>query len=1134
MSTSNTHQQSLADAGSETRPLMLEKGCYIPWASRFRRYLNQKRENRKWLNKAIDKGPYEFKEFTPSETEPPRMQKEEDLKENDLKHYEAEIEAMNLILISIPNDIYNSVDACTTAQAMWQRVERLIRGTIQNKIDKETRFNNEFDQFVNEPGEALVLTEDSYDDLFDYLQQFEKLVNAYRAKKLEKSNDHLALVAHTGDAVQNTSEDPLTSAMILLAHAITQRFSNPTNNCLRTSSNTKNQAIVQADRVQTQSMNSGNDGRNTRRSYVQEEVIEVRKVIMLVIVLSQEFEIQSTSWMFKDVKKKVLILNYNYNKVEVFVRTNKKTYVASKNVVSNKKIITDMDVENALKAKDELRALFTTSRTVKSKLEDTTHVVLKTRFSVKPTQTKSLDTTLVVSKTKIAAVTPLSAKIKVTSAFTLRDNSLSKYIKNKIRTSRMWQKWYELQPNVVWSPINTTLNVVNTRNTVVQIVLWIVDSGCSKHMTGLGHNLFSVGKFCDGDLKVAFRSNTCYVRNLKGDDLLTRARESNLYTISISDMAASSPVYLMSKATSTKSWLWHRKLSHLNFGTINDLTKHDLVDGLSKFKYGKDYLCSACERGKGKKPSHPPKVVPTESMNIPSKEDLDNLFGPMYEEYFKKRSSETSINSATQQVHNHEDSPSTSSIIVEEHEAPLVFGDSYKAPPEEIGKGVTGEGSAKKKGRTVAIIVEDMQKWRNDVKEITTLLLALLDEHQLRFSKYDNAKELWEAILKIFGGNETTKKTKKNQLKQKYGNFKAEGSEILEQTFNRLQAIVSHLEFIDVPVKQDDLNQKFLSSLAPEWLVYIMVWRNRDDLDTMSLDDVYNHLKVYEPEVQKCAGAQTASVQVSTATTDVAIASLSYDTVCAFIATQPNGSQIKYEDITQIDNDDIEEMDIKWNLALLSMRADRSPRSQDRGKKESYKKDPKVEEPAPKAMIAIDGIGWDWSYMAEEDENHALVADEEEVLTEYALMAKSNSSSDNEVYDDSFCSKSCKKNTKNLNNKVIKLNEELSDCKTDLYNYKRGLSQVEARLVEFKENEIKFCERIRVLERDIEIRDNKIENLRNELEEVKKEKESIDFKIENFDNASKDLDSLLGNQRLVIDKKGLGFNEYNTMPPPPA
>ncbi|GJR06736.1 hypothetical protein Tco_0529720 [Tanacetum coccineum] len=112
---------------------------------------------------------------------------------------------------------------------------------------------------------AKRLTEDTYNDLFDYLQQFEKLVNASRAKKLEKSQDPLALVAHT---------NPLPSAMILLARVITQRFSNPTNNRLRTSSNTINQAIVQADRVNIQSRNSGNDGRNTRRSYVQEEIIE--------------------------------------------------------------------------------------------------------------------------------------------------------------------------------------------------------------------------------------------------------------------------------------------------------------------------------------------------------------------------------------------------------------------------------------------------------------------------------------------------------------------------------------------------------------------------------------------------------------------------------------------------------------------------------------------------------------------------------------------------------------------------------------------------------------------------------------------------------------------------------------------
>ncbi|GJR69642.1 retrovirus-related pol polyprotein from transposon TNT 1-94 [Tanacetum coccineum] len=147
------------------------------------------------------------------------------------------------------------------------------------------------------------------------------------------------------------------------------------------------------------------------------------------------------------------------------------------------------------------------------------------------------------------------------------------------------------------------------------------------YIEGLGHNLFSVGQFCYNDLEVAFCSKTCYVRNLEGDDLLTEARESNLYTISILDMAASSPVCLISKATSTKSWLWHRRLSHPNFGTINDITKNDLFDGLLKFKYSKDHLCSGCERGKSKKYSHPPKLVP----NTHSKLEFlhMDLCGPM-------------------------------------------------------------------------------------------------------------------------------------------------------------------------------------------------------------------------------------------------------------------------------------------------------------------------------------------------------------------------------------------------------------------------------------------------------------------------------------------------------------------------
>nr|GEV87219.1 hypothetical protein [Tanacetum cinerariifolium] len=306
--------------------------------------------------------------------------------------------------------------------------------------------------------------------------------------------------------------------------------------------------------------------------------------------------------------------------------------------------------------------------------------------------------------------------------------------------------------------------------------------------------------------------------------------------------------------------------------------------------------------------------------------------------------------------------------------------------------GLAGEvfASTKKKGRTVAITAEDMQKRKNDVKARTTLLLALPDEHQLRLSKYDYAKEFWEAILKTFGGNETTKKTKKNQLKPPYGNFKAEGSETLKQTLIGYRLFMRADRF----------------------------WKKTGKKITIQGSDV--------------AGFDKSKVEC-------------------------------------------------FNCHKMGhfVRECRSPRSQDRGKRESYKKDPKVEEYAPKAMIAIDG--------------------------------------------------KTQKTTK-----ISKLNEELSDCETDLYNYKRGLSQVKARLVKFKENEIKYCEKIRVLERDIELKDNKIEYLRNELEKVKNEKESIDFKIENFKNASKDLDRRLESQKLDKDKKNVGFNEHCVVPPPPA
>ncbi|GJR96430.1 retrovirus-related pol polyprotein from transposon TNT 1-94 [Tanacetum coccineum] len=215
---------------------------------------------------------------------------------------------------------------------------------------------------------------------------------------------------------------------------------------------------------------------------------------------------------------------------------------------------------------------------------------------------------------------------------------------------------------------------ISSKRTVVQIVLWYLDPGCSKHMMGnrsrlknfvknfigkfrfendhfgaitgygdyvisvsvifrvyyvegLGHNLFYGGQFYDSDLEVAFRKHSHYVRDVNSVDLLKGSHGSNLYTISVEDMMKSSPICLLSKASKNKSWLWHRRLNHLNFGTINDLARKDLVRGLPRLKFEKDHLCSACQLRKSKKYTHKPKSENT-IMEVLHTLHM-NLCGPM-------------------------------------------------------------------------------------------------------------------------------------------------------------------------------------------------------------------------------------------------------------------------------------------------------------------------------------------------------------------------------------------------------------------------------------------------------------------------------------------------------------------------
>ncbi|GJU74831.1 ribonuclease H-like domain-containing protein [Tanacetum coccineum] len=259
---------------------------------------------------------------------------------------------------------------------------------------------------------------------------------------------------------------------------------------------------------------------------------------------------------------------------------------------------------------------------------------------------------------------------------------------------------------------------------------------------------------------------------------------------------------------------------------------------------------------------------------------------------------------------------------------------------------------------------EDKGQRRLEVKARSTLLMGISNENHLKFNSIKDAKLLLEAVEKRFGENAATKKTQRNLLKQQYENFTAPRSEMLDQTFDRLQKFVSQLDLLDEKLSQEDVNQKLLRSLSPEWNTHAVVWRNKAELETMSMDDLYKNLKVYEPKFKGMSSSSSNTQNMAFVSSSNNNTSSSNEAVNDAHGVSTASTQVNAAYYTNIDNlSDASKVECyNCHKRRHFARECRAPRNQDNKNKEISKRSVLVETTTSTALVSCDGLGgYDWS-----------------------------------------------------------------------------------------------------------------------------------------------------------------------------
>ncbi|GJU26051.1 retrovirus-related pol polyprotein from transposon TNT 1-94 [Tanacetum coccineum] len=713
MSTSN--QQTLADSGANDRPLMLERGNYIPWESRFKRFLDNKLEDGERMWNSILNGPYERP------------------------------------MIPNPNDTQKQIlePLSKMTEEMWERIKRLMFGYDVTSHVRHSRLMDEFDKFAAKEEESL---ESVYERLTTLVNIMDP--RAITQKFSTPTNNRLRTSSNTRNqaVIQDVQVDIQTKNAGYGGNGHYARDCQKPR--VRDAKYFREQMLLAIKDEAGSNLNNEENDFMLDTSYGEETMEELTAAVMLMariqpidgnaeIVPSYDAkavsEVNASSNVHEQishVKCKTIIQTSDDDQTDSniifgdpYVEHNGGTSDHDSNAHDEYYEIQMLAYNLAKKSfKDRENQYLEDIADLEEKLSSHDRIVYKMRQSIQIIHMLGKEPNKVYDpflKAGLGYKNPERLKKAIAAQPKMYDGKLLHSAKLNIDSSDSEETLEDAKESVESSNSvrrpkfmdtkskNKVLKNTNAKSStahVIQLVLWIVDSGCSKHMTGnlqmlrnfiekfmgtvrfgndhfaaitgygdyvqgnltichiyyvegLRHNLFSVRQFCVGDLEVSFRSNTCYVQNLEGDDLLTDSRDSNLYTISISEMTASSPVYFLRTKDEAPDMI-------INF--INQVQRNlkaqiliIQTDNGTEFKneklrpfYAKFGI-----------------VHKTLIVRTPQQNDLDNLFGPLYEEYYATSSPEVSDNSAANTLDN-ENTSLLSSIVVEEDEAPQIVSSS--------------------------------------------------------------------------------------------------------------------------------------------------------------------------------------------------------------------------------------------------------------------------------------------------------------------------------------------------------------------------------------------------------------------------------------------------------------------------